>query len=422
MAQIHKRFTDDQVRGLFQRYIRKDVARKYLQEMLGISKSRFFVLLSEYRKDPENFSIQYSRSKPTRWIDPAIEANILKELAIDKKMLLNKAIPIFRYNYSFLKGQLEKKHGQEVSLSTIIDRAKKHDFYIPNRRREVIHDREVLTRHIGELVQHDSSYHLWAPGGEEKWWLITGLDDYSRFMFYALLLKQEQAWAHINALQRLVLEHGYPYRYYVDQHSIFRFVRNRDDRYYKAGPITDEYLPQWKQVLNDCGVKVIYALSPQAKGKIERPYGWIQDHLVRTCVRENVTTLQSARKVLAEEVRQYNYKRVHSTTEEIPYVRFQKALKAKQSLFREFRLPPPFKSPKDLFCFRLQRSTDAYRKVSINNIPVRVNGVNPHQSVTIRIYPLNPTVSELRFWHENQLVDVQTFKNQDLRGVSSFNS
>jgi len=241
-------------------------------------------------------------------------------------------------------------------------------------------------------------------------------------MFYALLLKHEQVWAHINALQRLVLEHGYPYQYYVDQHSIFRFVRNRDNRYYKAGSITDEYLSQWKQVLNDCGVKVIYALSPQAKGKIERPYGWIQDHLVRTCVRENVTTIQSARKVLAEEVRQYNYKRVRSTTEEIPHMRFQKALKAKQSLFLEFKLPPLFKSPEDLFCFRLQRSTDAYRKVSINNIPIKVNGVDPHQSITIRVYPLNPTVSGMRFWHENQLIDVQTFKIQDLKGVSSFNS
>ena len=55
MAQIHKRFTDDQVRGLFERYVRKEVARKYLQEMLGISKSRFFVILNEYRKDPEKF-------------------------------------------------------------------------------------------------------------------------------------------------------------------------------------------------------------------------------------------------------------------------------------------------------------------------------------------------------------------------------
>lgn len=421
MAQIHKRFGDEQVRDLFKRYVRKEVERKHLQMMLGISKSRFFKLLAAYRKGPETFSIRYSRSSPNR-IDSAIEANILKELAMDKGIILNKDIPLDCYNYSFIRRRLEKKHKQIVSVPTIIDRAKKNNFYLKRKGGGQIHDREVLTHYIGELVQHDSSYHLWAPAAKEKWWMNTSLDDHSRFLLDANLTYHEQVWPHIEALQNIVLEHGYPYQYYVDQHSIFRFVRNRDDRYYKKGPNTDDYLPQWKQVLNDCGVKVIYALSPQAKGKIERPYRWLQDHLIRICVRENVTTIKAARKILAEEVKEYNYKKVHSTTEEIPYVRFQKALKDKRSLFREFKLPPPFQSPKDLFCLRLQRMTDGYRKISINSIPVKVNGVDPYQSITIRIYPLNPAVSELRFWHKDKLVDIQTFKNSDLKGVSTFQS
>ena len=421
MAQIHKRFSDEQVCDLFQRYVRKEISRGHLQMMLGISKSRFFKLLATYRKNPETFSIRYSRSSPNR-IDPAIETNILKELAVDKEIIVNKDIPLDCYNYSFVRRRLEKKYKQTVCVSTIIDRAKKNSFYLKRKNRRKIHDREVLTRYIGELIQHDSSYHLWAPGAKEKWWMNTSLDDHSRFLLDANLTYHEQVWPHIEALQNIVLEHGYPYQYYVDQHSIFRFVRNRDDRYYKKGPNTDEYLPQWKQVLNDCGIKVIYALSPQAKGKIERPYRWLQDHLIRICVRENVATIKEARRILAEELKEYNYKRVHSTTEEIPYVRFQKALKDKRSLFRAFKLPPPFKSPKDLFCLRLPRTADGYRKVSINSIPVKVNGVDPYQSLTIRIYPLNPAVSELRFWHENRLVDIQTFKNSDLRGVSTFQS
>jgi hypothetical protein len=417
MTQIHKRFNDGQVRDFFKQYVKKEVSRKFLQMMLGISKSRFFELLKGYQANAEKFSIQYARNSPTRQIDSAIETNILKGLAADKAMILNKDIPISCYNYSYLQSQLEKKYKQVVALSTIISRAKKHHFYIQGRKPQ-IHDREVLTHYIGELIQHDSSYHLWAPGAKEKWWMNTSLDDHSRLLLDANLTHYEQTWPHIEALQRIVLEHGY----YVDQHSIFRFVRNRDDRYYKSGPGTDDYLPQWKQVLNDCGIKVTYALSPEAKGKIERPYRWLQDHLVRTCVRENVSTIREARKILAEEVKDYNYTRVHSTTKEIPYARFQKALKDKKSMFREFKIPVPFKSPKDLFCLRLQRTTDAYRKVSINNIPVKINGVDPHQAITVRIYPLNSTVSELRFWHKNQLLDTQTFKNSDLRGVSTFKS
>ena len=86
------------------------------------------------------------------------------------------------------------------------------------------------------------------------------------------------------------------------------------------------------------------------------------------------------------------------------------------------QIAAPFKSPKDLFCLRLPRTTDGYRKVSINKIAVKVNGVDPYEDLTIRVYPLNPVVSELRFWHKDQLVDIQTFKNSDLRGVSTFQS
>ena len=78
MAQIHKRFSDEQVRDLFRRYVGNEVERGHLQMMLGISKSRFFKLLKRYRGNPETFSIRYSRSSPNR-IDAEIEANILKE-------------------------------------------------------------------------------------------------------------------------------------------------------------------------------------------------------------------------------------------------------------------------------------------------------------------------------------------------------
>ena len=147
------------------------------------------------------------------------------------------------------------------------------------------HDREVLTNYIGELIQHDSSYHLFSPAAGEKWHLITSLDDYSRFLLYAKLVQRETSWTHILALQSVILKYGFPYTYYVDSHSIFRFVQGRDSNWRKHCLLTDEAITQWKQVLNDCNVKVTYALSPQAKGKIERPYGWLQDRMIRTCIR-----------------------------------------------------------------------------------------------------------------------------------------
>lgn len=415
MAQLHKKFKDSQVKELIERYLRKEIERKYIQQILGIGKARFFALVSSYRQDPKNFSIQYNRKITTRGISQNIEKNIIKELTIEKKMIQDNNIALKSYNYSYIKDFLWDKYKQRVSLPTIINRAKKNNFYLKKPKRTA-HDREVLTNYAGELIQHDSSYHKWSPYAPEKWYLITSLDDFSRYMLYAKLREKETSWVHIVALEAVFLKYGLPYSYYTDSHSIFRFVQGRDSFWRKHHLLTDDVETQWKHVLNDCNVKVIYALSPQARGKIERPYGWLQDRLVRTCARENITDIKEAQRILNYEVHRYNYRQIHSTTQEVPYFRFQRALKEKKSLFREFNIKPPYQSTKDIFCLRLQRTIDAYRRVSINNLLLKVHG-NPYETVELRIYPLNNTISEVRFWCNDKLIDVQKVKNTNLPGV-----
>ena len=415
MSQVHKRFTPDQVKELLERYCNKEIERKYIQEILGIKKRRFFILLKEFKENPQQFAIRSQRTTPPRIISPDIEQNILKELTLDKKIIQDKENPLRSYNYSYIRDRLKRRYQQKVSLPTIIDRAKKHGFYLKKPKRS-IHDREVLTHYLGELIQHDSSFHLWAPAAQEKWYLITSLDDHSRFILYATLVKKETSWTHIQALQTVILRYGLPFAYYVDSHSIFRFVRGRDSVWQKHHRLTDEATPQWKQVLQDCNVKVTHALSPQAKGKIERPYGWLQDHLIRTCVREDIADIKPAQQILGHEVNRYNYRQVHSTTQEIPYLRFQRALKERKSLFREFKIPPPFQSPKDISCLRTDRIVDSYRQISINTLQFKVHA-DPTKQVNLRIHPLNDQISEIRFWCEGKLIDTQKVKSSDLKDV-----
>jgi hypothetical protein len=415
MSQVHKRFTPEQVKELLERYTNNEIERNYIQEILGIGKSRFFLLLRQYKESPQQFTIRSPRATPSRTISPEIEQTIFKELTVDQKIIQDKETPLRFYNYSYIRKRLKTRYHQKVSLPTIIDRAKKHGFYLKKPKRS-IHDREVLTRYVGELIQHDSSFHLWAPAAKEKWYLITSLDDHSRFILYASLVKKETSWPHIQALQTVILRYGLPFAYYVDSHSIFRFVQGRDSLWRKHHLLTDESTPQWKQVLQDCNVKVTHALSPQAKGKIERPYGWLQDHLIRTCVREDIADIQPAQQILRQEVHHYNYRQVHSTTQEIPYSRFQRALKESRSLFREFKIPPPFQSPKDIFCFRAHRIVDPYREISLNSLQFKVHA-DPSKQVNLRIHPLNDQISEIRFWCEEKLIDVQKVKHSDLKGV-----
>jgi len=417
MEQLHKKFINSQVKTLITRYLKKEIERKYIQEVLGIKKTRFFALVKQLKEDPENFSISYSRKIPTRKISKDIEKNIVKELEIEKGLINNKDVPIKYYNYSSVKDLLEQKYGQKVSLPTIIDRAKKNNFYFSKPERKA-HEHEVLTNYPGELIQHDSSHHLFAPYAKGKWYLITSLDDFSRFILYAILVTKETTWEHILALEYVLLKYGFPLAYYVDSHSIFRFVQGRDSFWRNHYRLTDKADPQWKQVLNDCKVKVIYALSPQAKGKIERPYRWIQDRLVRVCAREGISDINQAQSILNDLIEKYNYQWVHSTTGEIPYIRFQRALRERSSLFREFTISPPYKSTKDIFCLRVDRMVNSYRKISINKLELRVPSAPLHERIQLRITPDKESgLSEVRFWHKGELLGIQKVKNSDLNLV-----
>jgi len=403
---IHKHFTNEQVKELLQKYLNKEVERKYLQEILGIGKSRFFELIQVYRSNPKKFSVEYKRSGKTRSIAPQVKKNIIKELTFDKNAIQNEDIALYRYNYSYVKKRLEETYGQSAGLSTIIRYAKANGFHLPKRKKRKSHDREVLTSHAGELIQHDASYHIWAPDAGVKWCMITSLDDYSRFMLYAQLVEKESTWDHIQALQSVVIKYGTPLAYYTDCHSIFRYVRGRDQRHMSFQKFTDDVDPQWKMVIKDCNIKPVYALSPQAKGKIERPYGWLQDHLIRTCLRENVKDIKQAQRILNWERERYNYKQVHSTTLEIPSRRFNSALRAKKSLFRSWSIPRPFLSLRDIFALRCKRLIDNYHSVYIRPLRVKLAHVESRQPVDIRIYILAPDFYELRFWYQAKLIKV----------------
>jgi len=95
-------------------------------------------------------------------------------------------------------------------------------------------------------------------------------------LLFADFFPVETTWNHIQAAQILMETYGIPLRYYVDSLRIFRFIQGRDSVWRKHFLQTDEADPQWKRTMQVLGVEVIHALSPQAKGKIERPYGWMQ--------------------------------------------------------------------------------------------------------------------------------------------------
>ena len=402
MDQLHKRYTDEQIKFLFRGYCQGLLTRAGVQDMLSIGKTRFFALLKEYRRDPETFSAAYRRATQAR-LSAAVEADIERALLEEKEIVEDPRLPISGYNYTALRDRLAKR-GIHVSITTIINRAKRLGCYNPRQKRRV-HDREVLTACIGALVQHDASTHLWSPFAEKKWALITSIDDFSRLLLFADFFAKETTWAHIQAAQALMQAYGLPLCYYVDSLRVFRFVQGRDSIWRKHVLQTDDVDTQWRKMMRILGVDVAYALSPQAKGKVERPYRWLQDRIVRTCALEKLTTLEEVRSVLKDEVNRYNNHQVHSTTKQIPSIRFENARAAGISLFRPFSLPKPYTSTRDVFCLRDSRMVNGHRCISLSNHKVEVPNVPLHVYVDIHLIPnLSKQLMEIRIWYESKMV------------------
>lgn len=171
MKQIHKRFSIDQIKLFFSAYLKRRMGWEEVERELGIGKSRFFVLLKQYRQNPDNFSIDYHRSTPKK-LTYREECAIQDCLRFDRELIDNPDIPISSYNYSAIRDRLKEKQNIVVSVPTVIARAKEIGCYQAKKPKKA-HDREILTTAIGVLIQHDASHHLWSPYATEKWALIT---------------------------------------------------------------------------------------------------------------------------------------------------------------------------------------------------------------------------------------------------------
>jgi hypothetical protein len=134
---IRKLFNEEEVIEILNRYLQGEIAVEQAQALLKIKRRRFFDILKFYRTDPDQFSLAYKRKKPTRQLPIKIESKIEEALKKEKLLIEDKHTPIRRYNYSYIKNKLEKENVQ-VSLSSIIRRAKKKGFINSRNRKRIL--------------------------------------------------------------------------------------------------------------------------------------------------------------------------------------------------------------------------------------------------------------------------------------------
>ena len=151
--------------------------------------------------------------------------------------------------------------------------------------------------HAGQMVQFDGSDHAWFGPAQPRCTLMVMVDDATGWT-YGQFHRGETSAAALATLAGYIAQRGLPRSLYLDQYSAYRVNGHAADEAEQRGqkrPVT-----QLGQVAAELGIELIHAHSPQAKGRVERMNGTLQDRLVKLLALEGIADLAAANRYLQQ--------------------------------------------------------------------------------------------------------------------------
>jgi len=209
------------------------------------------------------------------------------------------------FNDHHLCEKLVEHEGFSLSRETLRRLLRQHGLGSPRKRRAPAHrQRRLRSAQLAELVQLDGSPHDWLEGRGP---LLTALgmqDDATGKILAAQFFLSETTFGYLCLLQQMVCRYGVPLALYGDHSGVF--VRN-DDHWTVEEQLAGKRQPtQFGRALEQLGISFMAANSPQAKGRVERLWGVLQDRLTSELRLAQAQDLDSANAVLRKFVTDYN--------------------------------------------------------------------------------------------------------------------
>ena len=209
------------------------------------------------------------------------------------------------FNDHHLCEKLVEREGIALSRETLRRLLRKQGLGSPRKRRAPAHrQRRVRSAQLGELVQLDGSPHDWLEGRGPQLTALGMQDDATGKILAAQFFPSETAFGYLCLLRQLLRRHGVPLAFYGDHSGIF--VRN-DEHWTVEEQLAGKRQPtQFGRALEQLGVTFIAAHSPQAKGRVERLWGVLQDRLTSELRLAKAADIDSANAVLRKFITDYN--------------------------------------------------------------------------------------------------------------------
>jgi transposase len=309
-------------------------------EILGISDRHMRRWRERYEQEGYNGLLDRRRGKPSRRRVP---------LAMVEKVFALYRDKYFDLNVQHFHEKLQAEHGIELSYTWVKQALQGAGLVARGRKRGVHRKRRERRPLPGMLLHIDGSRHQWFQ--DERWYdLIVILDDASSEIFYAQLVDEESTVTVMAGLREVIERKGLFCALYSDRGSHFWLTPK------VGGKVDWHRLTQVGRALQELGVQMIPAYSPQARGRSERNFGTWQGRLPQELRLHRIQTLEAANQFLREHyVAEFNR-------------RFQVAPAQRGNAF----VPCRSRDLERIFSLQFERSVNRDNTVSFQNLTLQI--------------------------------------------------
>lgn len=266
-------------------------SQKSAAERLGISTRHFRRLVKQYEAIGAPGLVSKRRSMPS----PNQLSPDLRQRVCD---LIASKYPDF--GPTLAHQHLTERHGLKLSRESVRQIMMTSGQWSgkKQRRSKRVHQMRMRSPCFGDLVQIDGSPHDWFEGRAPSCSLIVFVDDATSRLVCLHFAPSETAQAYFDAMEKHLTQYGRPKSYYADKHAIFRVNAKEKQRGHD--------LTQVGRACKQLDIDLICAHSPQAKGRVERAIGIMQDRLVKAMRLENICSIEQANAYLPSFIEDHN--------------------------------------------------------------------------------------------------------------------
>lgn len=276
--------------GVMDNLIAKRIKQKHAAKQLGISVRQVQRIVKVYKREGVNGLIHKLRGKKSNRAIPREKkdriANLIKQYYTD-------------FGPTLAHEKLAELHNISFSDETIRQIMTEASLWKPKVKKiENLHPYRERRACLGELIQLDGSPHHWFEDRGKSCTLLAFIDDATSKIMDGMFVDHEGTFMLFAATRHYLETHGKPLSFYVDKHSTFKINRQANiDEELKDKQAQSQYT----RAMDQLGIEVIFANSPQAKGRIERLFQTLQDRLVKELRLKNISNKEEATRYFREE-------------------------------------------------------------------------------------------------------------------------